>query len=109
NGTDAAYKVLSKFGNKQHPLKTKQLFDAVRKGGVQINSEEGFHKSLARSGRFKKVGRGLWGLTEWYPAAAKKTVASQRGDLTNVSELGGANANGDESSQEPHGVEQEDT
>lgn len=87
--TDAAYKVLTKFGSKQHLLKTKDLFDAVRKGGVQITSEEGFYKSLARSHRFKKVGRGTWGLMEWYPnlTAQKKAAAASRADLTNIAPL----------------------
>lgn len=109
SSTDAAYKVLGKFGNKQHLLKTKDLFDAVRKGGVAITSEEGFYKSLSRSHRFKKIGRGTWGLSEWYPAAAKKAAAA-RGDLGNVATLGAtAHPNGAEPVSSDDEVHEEDT
>lgn len=68
--TDAAFEVLSRFGSQQRPLKTKMIFDAVKKGGVDIANEDSLYRSLARSNRFRKVGRGLWGLTEWYPNAS---------------------------------------
>ena len=83
--TDAAYKVLAKFGSKHRLLKTKELFDAIRKGGVQITSEEGFYKSLARSHRFKKVGRGTWGLMEWYPNLSPPKKLTR--EVSNVADL----------------------
>jgi hypothetical protein len=82
--TDAAYAVLSKFGSRQNTLKTKQLYDAIKKGGVAIQNEDGLYRSLARSNRFRKVGRGLWGLSEWYPTTAKP---ARKTDLTNISPL----------------------
>lgn len=83
--TKAAGEVLKKFGSRQHPLKTKQIFDAIRKGGVDITSEEGFYRSLARSRNFRKVARGTWGLSEWYPVAPKKGKGET--DLSNVHPL----------------------
>jgi hypothetical protein len=83
NSTDAAYAILSKFGDVRHTLKTKQLYDALKKGGVQISGEDVLYRSLARSNRFRKVARGTWGLSEWYPNAPK----AQRSKATNVSSL----------------------
>lgn len=70
--TKAAGEVLKKFGSRQRPLKTKDLYDAVRKGGVDISGEDALYRSLARSRHFRKVGRGLWGLSEWYPPRSGK-------------------------------------
>jgi hypothetical protein len=72
--TKAAGEVLKKFGNRQHPIKTKALFDAIKKGGVDIANEDGLYRSLARSRNFRKVGRGIWGLSEWYPARTGQRI-----------------------------------
>ncbi len=105
--TNAAYQVLAKFGSKEHLLKTKDLFDAVRKGqlgGSQVTSEEGFYKSLARSNRFKKIGRGTWGLMDWYPhhSTTKKPLRDEKG--SNVAAL-----NGDAPPEQPPAEAEPDT
>lgn len=80
--TKAAGEILRKYGSRQRPLKTKQIYDAIRKGGVDISSEEGFYRSLARSRNFRKVARGTWGLSEWYPPVSKKAA-----DAANVATI----------------------
>lgn len=88
NSTDAAYDVLKKYGSRTHPLKTKQIFDAIKKGGVQISVEQAMYRSLARSHRFRKVGPGSWGLAEWYPKGTKttapRTVQNADGSVTEL-------------------------
>lgn len=91
--TKAALEVLKKFGSRQHPLKTKDIYDAIKKGGVDISNEDSLYRSLSRSHRFRKVGRGLWGLTEWYPAQQRKPKVDAQGkplvaeDDTEVEEM----------------------
>jgi hypothetical protein len=83
--TDAAYDILKKFGNRSHPLKTKQIYEACKKGGVQIGMEQALYRSLGRSHRFKLAGRGSWGLSDWYPKdRGTKTVRNAQGDLVDI-------------------------
>lgn len=77
--TKAALEILKKFGARQRPLKTKDIYDAITKGGVEIGTEDALYRSLSRSHTFKKVGRGLWGLTEWYPPTTKKPKVDAQG------------------------------
>jgi hypothetical protein len=98
--TKAALDVLTKFGKRERPLKTKDIYDAIKKGGVDISTEDALYRSLARSHRFKKVGRGLWGLSEWYPATPRKPKVDAQGkplpadevadEVEDDDELGGA-------------------
>lgn len=82
----AARQVLEIFG-KDRPLKTDELYEAVIKGGVQIKSAGVLYRSLVRDDAFYKVGRSLWGLSEWYPGA-KRGKAEQNGDEPDEAELG---------------------
>lgn len=84
--TKAAGEILKKFGDRAHPLKTADIYNAIKRGGVQISSEDALYRSLSRSRHYLKVGRGLWGLAAWYPerAAAKagaKAPPASDGDL----------------------------
>ena len=65
----AAIEVLRKVGNR-HALKTAVLVVAVRKGGVPVKDAPTLYRSMIRNSRLKKVGKGLWGLSEWYPKDA---------------------------------------
>jgi hypothetical protein len=62
----AAVRVLQKVG-KPNALKTEQLVSAIRKGGVKVKNAGTLYRSLIRHTKFKRVGKGLWGLAEWYP------------------------------------------
>ncbi len=84
NSTDAAYAILTKFGSRQNPLKTRQIYDALKKGGVQLSMEQALYRSLARSHRFKKAGPGSWGLAEWYPKDKTRTVKNADGTVTEL-------------------------
>jgi hypothetical protein len=70
----ATHALLERVG-RTRPLKTLEILEAIRKGGVQLGgkSPEGtLYKSLDRDERFTKVGRGFWGLSDWYPARPRK-------------------------------------
>ena len=58
---DAAEKILKKTGT---PMTTSDLLARVRSAGAACGSSETLYKTLARSPRFKKTGRGEWGLAE---------------------------------------------
>jgi DNA-directed RNA polymerase delta subunit len=66
----------------KRPLKTEAIYRAIRKGGVDIKDAGILYRSINRSTQFQKVGRGLWGLAEWYGGPAAKRRASQT-DLGN--------------------------
>jgi hypothetical protein len=71
----AARTVLERIG-RTRPLSTRVLLAAIRKGGVKLGGkspEGGLYRSLDRDDTFMRVGRGIWGLTEWYPARSRKT------------------------------------
>jgi hypothetical protein len=80
--TKAALELLTKFGSREHPLTTTQILDAIRKGGVKIGSEEALYRSLARSHRFRKVGKGVWGLSEWYPARSPRRATTEAAGMS---------------------------
>ena len=56
----AAEKVLARAAG---PMRTADLLKAVQAEGAIIRDGEGLSKTLGRSDRFKKAGRGLWTLT----------------------------------------------
>jgi hypothetical protein len=68
--TAAALAVLQKVG-RPNALKTDQLVRAARKGGIPVKDYGTLYRSLGRNSKFKRVGKGLWGLSEWYPVQGK--------------------------------------
>lgn len=62
--------------NPGHPLKTPEILEAFRKGGMQITSKNAvqiLYTTLKRSARFERVAKHAWGLAEWYPEKRKKS------------------------------------
>ena len=55
----AAEKVLAKRGE---PMRTPDLLVAIRKEGASLKDADSLYKTLSRSDRFRKAGRGLWTL-----------------------------------------------
>ena len=55
----AAEKVLAAADG---PMRTPDLLSAVQREGARIADADGLYKTLSRSDRFKKAGRGLWTL-----------------------------------------------
>ncbi len=84
--TKAAREVLATYGNKLNPLTTKQLYEAIKKGGVKISNEESLARMLHRSHTFRKAGRAKWGLSEWYGNTAT-TSRRRTAAADNVSSL----------------------
>lgn len=76
SSTDAAAAVLERVG-RTRPLKTQVLYGAISKGGITMSNDGALYRSLFRSPRFTKVGKSLWGLSEWYPAGATKSAKTQ--------------------------------
>lgn len=102
SGPKAAKALLRKFG-RERPLTTDELFDGVRAGGVEINSKDGLYRSFFRDDDFVKVGKGVWGLAEWYPAnARKKAKAEQEAEAASL----GLAADGDDEIDVPDGQEE---
>jgi hypothetical protein len=96
----AAAEVLRRWSPPPHhrPLKTGELVDALRKGGLTISENRILYRSLYTAPRFKLIKGGLWGLREWYPAERNKTAhgrqeplegAEDSGEEDNVSQLPG--------------------
>jgi hypothetical protein len=72
SGPKAAFALLSK-GDRSRPLSTQQIYDLIIEGGcTKVSNRDVLYRNLFRDPKFHKVGRGVWGLTAWYPAAAKK-------------------------------------
>jgi hypothetical protein len=69
----AAEEVLTRFSPPPHkrPLKTVQLTKALQKGGLDLSSPSVLYRSLHKHSRFHSLGRGTWGLSDWYPAAVR--------------------------------------
>ena len=66
SGPKAAAVVLKRMGRR--PLKTPDIFRAIQKGGVNnIKDPPTLWRSLVRDKKFTRVGKGLWGLSVWYP------------------------------------------
>ena len=73
SGPKATKVLMEKFG-RERPLKTEEIFHAITKGGVKVQSQQGLYRSLFRDPKFTKVGTSLWGLSAWYPAGARKAA-----------------------------------
>ena len=61
--------------NPGHPLKTTEMLEAFRKGGMQITSKNAIqvlYTTLKRSARFERIAKKAWGLAEWYPEKRKR-------------------------------------
>lgn len=66
----ATIELLNRVG-RTRPLKTGEIYVAIKRGGVQIKNQDGLYRALHRDGRFRKVGVSLWGLEAWYPPRPK--------------------------------------
>lgn len=75
----AAEAVLMRFSPapNRRPLKTVELTNAIRKGGLQVANSSQLYRSLHKHARFRTVGRGVWGLDEWYPGPRKPSRQEQ--------------------------------
>ena len=55
---------------------TEQISDALSSGGLRVSRESVasllMRDSNSTSGSIHKVGRGVWGLVEWYPGVTKR-------------------------------------
>lgn len=75
--------LLDKSG-RTRPLKTREILQCLRKGGVNFggkNPEGTLYRSLGRDPRFTNVGKSTWGLSAWYPKAARTTPPSSANGL----------------------------
>lgn len=75
----ATRELLNRMG-RTRPLKTDDIFKAIKKGGVDISSKEVLYRSLTRDGSFHKVGRSIWGLAAWYPNAVRRSKREATAD-----------------------------
>ncbi len=67
--SDAAKKFLRMMGRK--PQGTQTICDALVRGGFKSKAKNFYsnvHTALSRDPDFVRVGRGKWGLAEWYPS-----------------------------------------
>jgi hypothetical protein len=55
---DAAERILTERGK----LQTQDLFDAMKSRGHPVSSKASLYNMLATNKRFKRIGRGKWGL-----------------------------------------------
>ncbi len=90
SSTEAAAEVLARVGRSK-PLKTETIYEAVTKGGVKI-APTALYRGLFRSPKFTRVGKSLWGLSEWYPASArtrgtKNAEQEQQAELAELDDL----------------------
>jgi hypothetical protein len=77
SGPKAAYALLKK-GDRSTPLKTDEIFKLIKKGGcTKVSSPSVLYRNLFRDQKFHKVGRSVWGLTEWYPASVRKAAVTE--------------------------------
>lgn len=79
---DAAKKYLS---IRKRAATTAEIIDALRTGGQASATGEGFsdtvtsglHRSYKQGSGIVRVGRGTWGLAEWYPNKPRKPPENQ--------------------------------
>lgn len=76
SATKATKALMAKLG-RTRPLKTTEIFEAIKKGGVGISNIEVLYKSLQRSDDFLRVAKGTWGLAEWYPERVRKNARKE--------------------------------
>ncbi|MCA9906576.1 MAG: hypothetical protein H7A18_03225 [Sinobacteraceae bacterium] len=83
---DAAKKYL---GMRKKPATTPEIVEALRRGGQTHAGGESFGNTLGsvlarvygNGGGIVRVGRGMWGLAEWYPNKPRKPSAkAQKGE-----------------------------
>jgi hypothetical protein len=81
---DAAKKVLA---IKRTPLRSPDIWVLFQAGGLVLNSKEPANtigsvltRRAEDTGDIVRVGRGLWGLKEWYPGRSFKKEKSDNGD-----------------------------
>lgn len=75
---DAAEKLLRL--NPGHPLSTKDILDAFRKSGMQVNPKNAItilYTTLKRGPRFERVAGQAWGLSDWYSDKKRKREEQQ--------------------------------
>jgi hypothetical protein len=66
--------------NPNQPLATKDILDALRKSGMQVNPRNAItilYTTLKRSPRFERVAGKAWGLNEWYSDKKRKREEPQ--------------------------------
>jgi len=71
---DAAEKLLKL--NPGRPLTSKEIINAFRKSGMQVNPKNGttiLYTTLARHPKFERLAGKAWGLAEWYPGKKKRS------------------------------------
>lgn len=66
--TKGAAEVLDMVG-RDRPLRSREIYEALVKGGLSPKNVEVVGKMLKRDKRFHQVKRGMWGLSHWYPAS----------------------------------------
>jgi hypothetical protein len=66
------------------PMTTSDLAEAVRGKGGEVKDIENLYRSLKRGKGVERVGRGLWGLSEWYPNGVPADGADNNGRAAEV-------------------------
>ena len=79
---DLAFKILSESG-KSNPLYFKTLIREViaRKNKIVQNEAAAIseiYTMINMDSRFQHIGDGLWGLTDWYPPATKRSRSTTK-------------------------------
>ena len=87
SATKATKALLNKLG-RTRPLKTREIFDAIKKGGVNPATPDVLYKSLARSKDFELASKGTWGLSEWYGNRSRKSRRDPGNDESGSAEDG---------------------
>lgn len=71
---------------------TEQIVEALNRGGLTVSKESVsaiLMRDANQEGEMYKVGRGVWGLSEWYPGAtkrAKKKISDKEGESEETKE-----------------------
>ena len=67
NVPEATKKYLSLCNRR--PQSVEQIQEALKRGGLEVSKESLFTilPRAAKGGKITRVGRGLWGLSEWFP------------------------------------------
>lgn len=102
---DAAKKYL---GMRKKPATTPEISEALRRGGQTNASSDGFGNTLGSvlarvyngGGGIVRVGRGTWGLAEWYPNKPRKP-SNKTAKNGESQEAGSAGADEDQDEIDP--------
>lgn len=77
--TEASYKLLKKIGS---PLETKEILEMLKGSGFEFKGKNPvtiLYRALHRmKGKFEKVKRNTWGLSEWYPSSKKEQSKKEK-------------------------------